>query len=202
MCWIFAYNWSKNSVPFLVEWLRNLEYRWYDSAWILCVNKDREIYLEKSIWKVSNLATKIEKNIDFNIDFPNLPFKIIADKKLLMHVIYTLLMNAFKYTISGSISLSMKLVDESKHKLLITVSDTGAGMDAQEQSHLFQILPDASRPSSQSHRRQRRPRWRLPREWFPGRNRQRCPGGSHRSSQPSPFARGKGSVAVLWGCSA
>ena len=62
MCWIFAYNWNKNSIPFLVEWLRNLEYRWYDSAWILWVTKDSEIYLEKSIWKVSNLATKIERN--------------------------------------------------------------------------------------------------------------------------------------------
>lgn len=62
MCWIFAYNWTKNSIPFLIEWLRNLEYRWYDSAWLIWVNKFGDIYLEKSIWKVSNLATKIEKN--------------------------------------------------------------------------------------------------------------------------------------------
>ena len=64
MCWIFAYNWSKNSIPFLVEWLRNLEYRWYDSAWVLWVTKAWEIFLEKAIWKVSNLATKIEKNTE------------------------------------------------------------------------------------------------------------------------------------------
>jgi len=64
MCWIFAYNWTKNSIPFLVDWLRNLEYRWYDSAGILCVNKECNIYLEKSIGKVSNLASKIEKNFD------------------------------------------------------------------------------------------------------------------------------------------
>ena len=62
MCWIFAYNWTKDSIPFLVEWLRNLEYRWYDSAWVLGVTKTGEIYLEKAIWKVSNLASKIEKN--------------------------------------------------------------------------------------------------------------------------------------------
>ena len=64
MCWIFAYNWNNNSVPYLVEWLRNLEYRWYDSAWILCVNKKWEIYLEKAVWKVSNLASKVDKNKD------------------------------------------------------------------------------------------------------------------------------------------
>ena len=62
MCWIFAYNWKENSIPFLVEWLRRLEYRGYDSAWILAVNKDSEIFLEKEVWKVSNLASKINKN--------------------------------------------------------------------------------------------------------------------------------------------
>jgi len=50
MCWIFAYNWTKNSIPFLVEWLRNLEYRWYDSAWVLWVSKSWDIFLEKAIW--------------------------------------------------------------------------------------------------------------------------------------------------------
>lgn len=64
MCWIFAYNWTKNSIPFLIEWLRNLEYRWYDSAWVLWVTKNSEIYIEKAIWKVSNLASKIEKNTE------------------------------------------------------------------------------------------------------------------------------------------
>lgn len=71
MCGIFAYNWKNNSIPLLIEWLRNLEYRWYDSSWIIWINKKSEIYLEKSIWKVSNLATIIEKNKnklnDYNI---------------------------------------------------------------------------------------------------------------------------------------
>jgi glucosamine--fructose-6-phosphate aminotransferase (isomerizing) len=69
MCWIFAYNWTKNSIPFLVEWLRNLEYRWYDSAWVLWVSKSWNIFLEKAIWKVSNLASKVEKNIDKSINY-------------------------------------------------------------------------------------------------------------------------------------
>lgn len=62
MCWIFAYNWEQDSIPLLIEWLRNLEYRWYDSAWIMSVSKDKEIFLEKSVWKVSNLASKIKKD--------------------------------------------------------------------------------------------------------------------------------------------
>lgn len=60
MCWIFAYNWKQDSIPFLIEWLKNLEYRWYDSAWIVWISEDWETYLEKAVWRVSNLATKVE----------------------------------------------------------------------------------------------------------------------------------------------
>jgi len=49
MCWIFAYNWKEDSIPLLVDWLKKLEYRWYDSAWVFWVNKNGETYLEKSI---------------------------------------------------------------------------------------------------------------------------------------------------------
>lgn len=62
MCGIFWYNWNKNSIPLLIEGLRKLEYRWYDSAWAVWVNKSWEIFLEKAVWKVSNLAWKVEKN--------------------------------------------------------------------------------------------------------------------------------------------
>lgn len=70
MCWIFAYIWEKQSDNFLVNWLRNLEYRWYDSAWIVCVNSLWEFYLQKATWKVSNLASKIEKDW-FNLEWYN-----------------------------------------------------------------------------------------------------------------------------------
>lgn len=66
MCGIFAYNGKNNSVPILVEGLRNLEYRGYDSAGVLWVNTAWEIFLEKAIWKVSNLATKIDERDDTN----------------------------------------------------------------------------------------------------------------------------------------
>lgn len=62
MCGIFAYNGTQNSVPILIEWLRNLEYRGYDSAGIYCINDKKEALLEKAVWKVSNLATKVERN--------------------------------------------------------------------------------------------------------------------------------------------
>lgn len=60
MCWIFAYKWDKEASSFLLEWLKNLEYRWYDSAWICEINNSWEFFLEKAVWKVSNLASKVE----------------------------------------------------------------------------------------------------------------------------------------------
>lgn len=62
MCWIFAYNGKENPVPLLVEWLRNLEYRGYDSAGLVAFSASGETFLEKAVGKVSNLATKVEKN--------------------------------------------------------------------------------------------------------------------------------------------
>lgn len=70
MCWIFAYKWDKEASPFLLEWLKNLEYRGYDSAGICEINKFGEFYIEKAIWKVSNLSTKVEAN-EQNLEWYN-----------------------------------------------------------------------------------------------------------------------------------
>ncbi|MDQ7022972.1 MAG: glutamine--fructose-6-phosphate transaminase (isomerizing) [Candidatus Gracilibacteria bacterium] len=62
MCGIFAYNGNKNSIPFLVEGLTNLEYRGYDSAGVFGITGDGKVFLEKAVGKVSNLAGKVELN--------------------------------------------------------------------------------------------------------------------------------------------
>ncbi len=62
MCWIFAYNGKKNCIPLLIEWLRTLEYRWYDSAWILWVTSDKKVFFKKAVGKVSALAAVVENN--------------------------------------------------------------------------------------------------------------------------------------------
>ena len=64
MCWIFAYIWEREATNFLVNWLRNLEYRGYDSAWIATINSNWKYYLEKAVWKVSNLSSRIEEKAE------------------------------------------------------------------------------------------------------------------------------------------
>lgn len=66
MCWIFGYIWNKSCKDFILNWLKKLEYRWYDSSWIFLTNNEKTVFNCKSIWKVSNLVSKIqEENIDF-----------------------------------------------------------------------------------------------------------------------------------------
>ena len=43
MCGIFAYAGSENAVPFLIDGLRSVEYRGYDSAGISVVGSNRSI---------------------------------------------------------------------------------------------------------------------------------------------------------------
>lgn len=67
MCWIFAYKWEKKASELLIHGLVNLEYRGYDSAGICAVNKSWDIFIEKAVWKVSNLQNKLEE-INANLD--------------------------------------------------------------------------------------------------------------------------------------
>jgi len=58
MCGIVCYIGNKNATPILLEGLRRLEYRGYDSAGI-AVNNDNGTVLIKSVGKVASLETKV-----------------------------------------------------------------------------------------------------------------------------------------------
>jgi len=64
MCGIFWYIWQRDDADkILIHWLERLEYRGYDSAGMLVWNNDWEEILIKSVWKVSNLSSKIDKEL-------------------------------------------------------------------------------------------------------------------------------------------
>lgn len=69
MCWIFAYNGSKDAVPILLNGLQSLEYRGYDSAGIFCIHSSWEYYIEKSVGKVSNLRSKVQQTNTSNTQY-------------------------------------------------------------------------------------------------------------------------------------
>jgi glucosamine--fructose-6-phosphate aminotransferase (isomerizing) len=62
MCGIVCYVGKKEAKPILIEGLKRLEYRGYDSAGI-AVRNGRNVYLRRSVWKISELERKINGQI-------------------------------------------------------------------------------------------------------------------------------------------
>ena len=60
MCGIIGYKGKKHPKDVLINGLKNLEYRGYDSAGVALNNKD-ESQIVKSVGKISNLEAKLDK---------------------------------------------------------------------------------------------------------------------------------------------
>ena len=80
------------------------------------------------------------KDIKFNLHVDdNLPTHLVGDSLRIEQIIINILSNAFKYTDSGSVDLSLKchpLSDENV-SLMISVRDTGLGMNDEQLAVLF-----------------------------------------------------------------
>ena len=60
MCGIVGAVAERNIVPILVEGLRRLEYRGYDSAGVAVLGDDKSIGLRKTVGKVAELDDKLK----------------------------------------------------------------------------------------------------------------------------------------------
>src|SRR5690348_9344135 len=59
MCGIVGYTGPREAGPILIEGLRRLEYRGYDSAGIALVDEQGDLFVDKKAGKLSNLQTAI-----------------------------------------------------------------------------------------------------------------------------------------------
>lgn len=67
MCWIFWYFWNrKDAASLTVQWLKNLEYRWYDS-WGLAYLSNWSFEIKKEVWKISDFSWKNLKSSHVSI---------------------------------------------------------------------------------------------------------------------------------------
>ena len=60
MCGIIGYTGSRPAGPLLLECLRRLEYRGYDSAGIALFDEQQQLYLARAEGKLDNLANRVE----------------------------------------------------------------------------------------------------------------------------------------------
>ncbi len=112
--------------------------------------------LQDVIKSVVNLCRKnaLDKEITltFSIDY-NVPSLILGDVSRLRQIILNLLSNALKFTEKGYVAISValfnpslpdkKLVEGEEVELIISVEDTGIGLDGDRQKILFQPFTQA-----------------------------------------------------------
>jgi glucosamine--fructose-6-phosphate aminotransferase (isomerizing) len=63
MCGIVGYIGKRNSLPVLIEGLKRLEYRGYDSAGVAVINSDSDIIFFKKAGKVKDLEIEFDKDL-------------------------------------------------------------------------------------------------------------------------------------------
>ncbi len=81
-------------------------------------------------------------------DFPPL----LADEDRLQQILHNLVGNAIKFTTQGHIKISAKLLDSEDHaQAEITVSDTGAGIDAEHHARIFDSFEQADGSITRRH---------------------------------------------------
>ncbi len=95
-----------------------------------------DMFLEKSMTSDIELVVDIE---------PLVPRKLVSDPLRLRQVLANLMSNAFKFTKSGEIFLSVKRVSQDGERvtLLFCVKDTGIGIDPAISDHLFDAFAQA-----------------------------------------------------------
>ncbi len=85
--------------------------------------------------------------LTFEVDCPPLGEPAYVDREMWEKVVLNLLSNALKYTVAGSVRMSLAAVDG--HAVL-RVADTGIGIAAQDMPHLFERFHRGSTPQARS----------------------------------------------------
>jgi PAS domain S-box-containing protein len=149
---------------FLPDQLENLEALKYSGEHLLALINDlldlnkiqsEEIHLLKTDFNLKETLNNLhhhfrpigkEKHIIFRIVWDKkIPEYVVGDSLKLSQVLNNLLSNAFKFTETGAIKLSVDLIEdaEKKVKLRFAVKDTGIGVPYNKQGAIFKSFVQA-----------------------------------------------------------
>ncbi|MCH5268329.1 MAG: response regulator [Lachnospiraceae bacterium] len=103
--------------------------------------QEEEYNISSTINDIINmsLARKNQKKIEFIVDCDaNIPKGLLGDEKKLRRIIMNLVNNAIKFTKDGGVTIHISSRQEEYGiNLIITVSDTGIGMEAKNMEKIF-----------------------------------------------------------------
>ena len=120
MCGIVGYIGEGDVVSVLMEGLRSLEYRGYDSAGIALVNESGDVDVRRA------------------------PAVVSADKRKFKQILYNLLSNAVKFTPDGgrvSLAAAMIAANNGDGPLVeVSVQDTGIGISSGDLERIFKTF--------------------------------------------------------------
>ena len=110
--------------------------------------------LEDVIYEACDIAKSEVDNtkIDLLVDDETQAI-VVGDPTRLRQVIINLLLNAVKFTEEGSITIGVKLLEESlsHQRLEISVTDTGIGMSQEETNKIFQSFSQVDKSASRKY---------------------------------------------------
>ncbi|GIJ43360.1 sensor histidine kinase [Virgisporangium aliadipatigenens] len=75
-------------------------------------------------------------DVDLLVEDPDVPV-LVTDEVMLVQVLRNLLSNGLKFTARGSVALSARY-DEAAHRAVLTVTDTGVGIDPAQHERIFE----------------------------------------------------------------
>jgi signal transduction histidine kinase len=97
--------------------------------------------LENSRVLVKERCYKHGIRLDFDMSDPVRSLLVTADERRLKQILYNLLSNATKFTPDdGQIRLRARLTEEDVPQLEVSVADSGIGIDAEHQRHIFEAF--------------------------------------------------------------
>jgi PAS domain S-box-containing protein len=79
----------------------------------------------------------IKAGLAYRIDCPPLPQPVLIDRGMWEKIVLNLLSNAFKFTLTGEIAVSLKASPDGRQAVL-AVHDTGSGIAPEDQPRLFE----------------------------------------------------------------